>query len=278
MGGSISSLNTGICSVTTNITAEGCTAEVDMHALVIPGKVQGYQSAVYVNRCTFTGSNGFMLWGGHGAVYNCYGACLSTAILAAGGAAIQVYGTAPSGARSGIIDESGAAGGTPPAGEEPIVENTLTLTATKTGTYSGGSWMSGAAVRQGYTTANGRMRGGIWFDLSSLSGKTIKKMELRIRRVEGYGKGGNVQVKIYGTDSQALTGQPAIKGTAVEKSMAQGQVKTFNVTSLKAYSGFVLYADDTSVMSGKTYSDNYARFTGTGGGAETIPQLTVTYE
>ena len=218
-----------------------------------------------------------MLWGGYGAIYNWYGACTSTAVLAAGGAVIEINGTAPSGTRKGMIDDGGASTGTPPAGDSPVVENTITLNAQSTGTYSGSAWWSDAAIRQGYTQANGRMRGGIWFDLTEVQGKTIKAATLRLRRVEGYGRGGEVDVRIYATDSQALSGQPTTTGSAVTGKMAQGQVKTFNVEGLMGHKGFVLYAEDTEVMSGRTYSKNYARFTGTGGGEATIPQLVVTY-
>ena len=166
----------------------------------------------------------------------------------------------------------------PPAVDVPdITAKTAEITAKATGTYSGGSWWSSdAAMRQGYTTANGTLRGAAIFNLSGVTG-TITKMTLRLKRVEGYGKGGDVAVKIYGTNITSLSGAPSKQGTAVTGSIGPGEVKTFNVTSLKGYKAFVLQADDTAVMDGKTYSTNFARFAGTGS-EKNAPMLTVTYE
>ena len=61
-----------------------------------------------------------------------------------------------------------------------------------------------------------------------------------------------------------------------------GKTRTFDlpatlVARLAAgpYKGIVLRADNTSVLSGKPYSSNYAQFDGTDG--DTVPKLTVTY-
>ena len=265
---------------------EGCTAQVALQELIFPNVLEARQSAVTVSKCTFTGTQGFYIYGGSGYMDHCYGSCSDSAVYAGGGGAISIYGSAPSGWKGGLLETSEMDAGDPPTGgtPDPVVSKTITAKATSTGTYDGvnGWWSSDAALRQGYVSANGRLRGGAWFDLSALpSGATITKLTLRLRRVEGYGKGSAVDVRIYGTTASAKSGDPAASGkissSYVSGSMEPGKTKTFDVTSLKAYTGFVLYAADTSVLSGKSYSTNYARFTGTGGGDDTIPMLTVTY-
>lgn len=272
-------IDSAVTAVTLNsLTIDGCTAEVCMHELVFPGRLTARQSATAVNRCTFTGNHGYHVYGGSGFMNACYGSCAYAAVAAMAGGAVQVYGTAPAGEKTGLVETANMSTDAP-GGNTPVTPTTLTVQAKTTGTYDGANgWWSGAAIRQGYTADNGRMRGGIWFDLSALpSGAVISKLTLRLRRVEGYGKGGAVNVKIYGTTSPAKSGAPAVEGSAVTGTIGSGKTKTFDVTSLKAYSGFVLYADDTAAVSGKKYSANYARFTGTGGGADTIPTLIATY-
>lgn len=287
IGGEISGLATGKTTVTlAGLRAEGCAAQIICHEAIFPTLLECRNTAMAVNRCTFTGTQGFYIYGGSGYMDHCYGSCSDSAVYAGGGGAISIYGSAPSGWKGGLLETSEMDEGDPPSGgtPDPEVSKTITAKATSSGTYDGvnGWWSSDAALRQGYVSGNGRLRGGVWFDLSALpSGATITKLTLRLRRVEGYGKGSAVDVRIYGTTAGARSGDPAANGKIssnyVSGTMEPGKTKTFDVTSLKAYTGFVLYAADTAVLSGKSYSTNFARFTGTGGGDDTIPLLTVTY-
>lgn len=263
------------------IRIENCSARTYLHHLIFQNDttnrgLSAFDANVSVNRCTFNGTAGFRLWGGSGAMYNCYGACTKAAD-ARGGGAMEIFGTAPSGTKTGMVDTSNMLAEAP-EGETPTdTTKTVEIVAKATGTYSGSAWWtSDAAARQGYTAANGTLRGAMIFDLSSVNG-TITKMTLRLKRAEGYGKGGNVDVKIYGTNITSLSGAPTRQGTAVTGTIGPGKVKTFDVTSLKAYKAFVLQADDSAVMDGKTYSTNFARFAGTGNEAN-APRLTVTYQ
>ena len=286
-GNAVSDAAAGKCTATIgDLRIEGCAAQVNISEIIFPRALEARQSAAALNRCTFKGADGFRLFGGHGYMENCYGSCSATAVYAGGGGAVQITGSAPSGTKAGLLETSGMDAGDPPSGgtPDPEVSKTITAKAKSSGTYDGvnGWWSSDAALRQGYVSGNGRLRGGVWFDLSALpSGATITKLTLRLRRVEGYGKGSAVDVRIYGTTASAKSGDPAASGkissSYVSGSMEPGKTKTFDVTALKAYTGFVLYAADTAVLSGKSYSTNYARFTGTGGGDDTIPLLTVTY-
>lgn len=286
-GNAVSDAAAGKCTATIgDLRIEGCAAQVNISEIIFPRALEARQSAAALNRCAFKGADGFRLFGGHGYMENCYGSCSATAVYAGGGGAVQITGSAPSGTKAGLLETSEMDAGDPPTGgmPDPVVSKTITAKATSSGTYDGvnGWWSSDAALRQGYVSGNGRLRGGVWFDLSALpSGATITKLTLRLRRVEGYGKGSAVDVRIYGTTASAKSGDPAASGkissSYVSGTIEPGKTKTFDVTSLKAYTGFVLYAADNAVLSGKSYSTNFARFTGTGGGDDTIPMLTVTY-
>ena len=264
------------------LKVENCAAEVIVKGLKLSGAILARHSHVTAICCGMYADTGMRAWGGSGGMVDCYGVC-TTIAEGAGGGAIEVYGVAPSGNTLGSVDTSRMtdrdSSGTPPSGGKSI-----SVYAQTTGTYdtNNGWWSSDRALRQGYTASNGRMRGGMWFDLSALpSGATITKLTLRLKRVAGFGKGAPVDIRIYGTTAEARAGDPAASGKIssafVTGSINQDVTKSFNITTLKAYSGFVLYATDTSLLSGKTYSTNYAKFTGTGGGDSTTPMLTVDY-
>ncbi len=208
-----------------------------------------------------------------------WGSC--TKAVQANCSQVKVTGPAPGGTYEGwLVDTTDAtiAG----SGSAPT-EVTRTLTANVTGTYTTYWWSSDRSVRQGYTLTGGRIRGGMWWDMTAIpSGATVSAMQLSLKRIAGYGKGEAVSVKAYGTGSSARSGQPGLTSSGYTLgTIGEGVTKTFDlpaalVTGLAAgtYKGIVLYADDTGVLSGKTYSTNYARFGGTDG---TPPKLAVTY-
>ena len=210
---------------------------------------------------------------------DCTGLC--TQAVRAKCAQVYVTGAAPSGTYEGWqIDRSTAT--ISGSGSAPTT-TTKTLTANSTGTYSSYWWAGDQSIRQGYTPSNNRIRGGMWFDMSQTpSGATVSGMRLTLSRISGYGKSADVDVKAYATASDARNGAPALTAGSYELgTIGEGKTKTFDlpdalVTGLKSgtYKGIVLYADDTTVLSGKTYSSNYARFGGTDG---TAPKLAVTY-
>lgn len=142
-----------------------------------------------------------------------------------------------------------------------------TFNPSATGTYTTYWWNIDSDIRQGYTKSNGRIKGGIFYAISGV-GSNVASAILRLTRLKGYGKGSAVQVKVYGTTSTGKSGNPALSTEGyVLGTIDNGQTADFALPAALAaglgngtYKGIILYADDTSAMSGKTYSSNYARF------------------
>lgn len=152
-----------------------------------------------------------------------------------------------------------------------------TFNPSATGTYTTYWWSGDSDIRQGYTKSNGRIKGGIFYAVSGVSG-TVKSAILKLTRLKNYGKGSAVQVKVYGTTSAGKSGNPALSTEGyVLGNVDEGQTADFALPEALAiglgngtYKGIILYADDTTVLHGKTYSTNYARFT-------TAAPLTITW-
>lgn len=152
-----------------------------------------------------------------------------------------------------------------------------TFNPSATGTYTTYWWSGDSDIRQGYTKSNGRIKGGIFYAVSGVSG-TVKSAILKLTRLKNYGKGSAVQVKVYGTTSAGKSGGPALSTDGyLLGTIDGGQTADFALPEALAtglgngtYKGIVLYADDTTVLHGKTYSTNYARFT-------TAAPLTITW-
>ena len=153
----------------------------------------------------------------------------------------------------------------------------VTFNPSATGTYTTYWWSGDSDIRQGYTKSNGRIKGGIFYAVSGVSG-TVKSAILKLTRLKNYGKGSAVQVKVYGTTSAGKSGNPALSTEGyVLGTIDGGQTADFALPEALAtglgngtYKGIILYADDTTVLHGKTYSTNYARFT-------TAAPLTITW-
>lgn len=145
--------------------------------------------------------------------------------------------------------------------------SSATFNPSATGTYTT-HWLNiDSDIRQGYTKSNGRIKGGIFYAVSGVSG-TVKSAILKLTRLKNYGKGSAVQVKVYGTTSTGKSGNPALSTEGyVLGNVDEGQTADFALPEALAtglgngtYKGIILYADDTSVMGKKDYSTNYARF------------------
>lgn len=172
-------------------------------------------------------------------------------------------------------------GATPPA-----AVTTTSFAASTTGTYyPSGHWMNDNTIRQGHegTGSNARKDYGcMWFAASALSGKTIKSATLTIKRISGKGRSGSVALKLWTTTLTGKSGKPTDSLVSLGEigTIANGETATFNVpvsaiSVIAAGGGLVLYTEETSNASGKTYSQNYAHFEGVDGAA---PVLTVTYQ
>lgn len=187
------------------------------------------------------------------------------------GAVITNSGSRPSGSLSGMnfLAAPGDLLTVPiDTGSGVVVPTTgsATFNPSATGTYTTYWWNIDSDIRQGYTKSNGRIKGGIFYTVSGVSG-TVKSAILKLTRMKNYGKGAPVQVKVYGTTAAGKSGNPALSTEGyVLGTIDGGQTAEFALPAALAsglgngtYKGIVLYADDTGAMSGKNYSSNYAR-------------------
>ena len=163
---------------------------------------------------------------------------------------------------------------------------TESYTASVTGTYyPSGHWINDNTIRQGHegTGSNGRKDYGcMWFNASTLAGKTIKSATLTIKRISGKGRSSSVTLKLWTTTLTGKSGKPtdSLVNLGEIGKIANGETETFNVPTsainvIASGGGLVLYTEETTNKTGKTYSENYAHFEGVGGSA---PVLTVTYQ
>lgn len=163
---------------------------------------------------------------------------------------------------------------------------TASYTANVTGTYyPSGHWINDNTIRQGHegTGSNGRKDYGcMWFNAGALAGKTIKSATLTIKRISGKGRSSSVALKLWTTTLTGKSGKPtdSLVNLGEIGKIANGETATFNVPTsaisvIAAGGGLVLYTEETTNKTGKTYSENYAHFEGVGGAA---PVLTVTYQ
>ena len=209
------------------------------------------------------------------------------------GATLRVAGSRPSGL---------CAGGNPsfllPADPSTITVNTgsatptetpvtaVSYTANVTGTYyPSGHWINDNTIRQGHEGTGSSARrdyGCMWFAASALSGKTIKSATLTIKRISGKGRSSSVALKLWTTTLTGKSGKPTDSLVSLGEigKIANGETATFNVPTsainvIASGGGLVLYTEETTNKTGKTYSENYAHFEGVGGSA---PVLTVTYQ
>ena len=257
------------------------SARINIARIISPSNMVIRSSGVALSESEIYGAVGVLADMAQVRMHNNTGSC--TQAVKSICSQVQVTGTAPGGTYGGwLIDTTSASIGS--SGTAPTT-TTITLTANSTGTYGPSSWWTiDRSVRQGYTTSNRSLRGGIWFNFSSIpSGATITALRLTLKRTYGYGISAGVNIRAYGTSSNARDGQPALTSGPYDLGTAAtwGNTKTHDlpaglVTAIANSSckGIVLNVADSSVISGKDYSENYARFDGTDG---TAPKLIVTY-
>ena len=253
------------------VSLSGCIAEgystaakgyfIDQGSIVTMGSCEVYNCGTGVNAD----------WGTKADVVNLKGTTTQYAYQLFG-AVITNTGSRPSGGLTGMNYISAPGDLTTVAvdtGSGVVVPTTgsATFNPSATGTYTTYWWNIDSDIRQGYTKSNGRIKGGIFYAVSGVGGNVASAI-LRLTRLKGYGKGSAVQVKVYGTTSSGKSGNPALSTEGyVLGNIDNGQTADFALPAALAaglgngtYKGIILYADDTSAMSGKTYSSNYARF------------------
>ena len=175
----------------------------------------------------------------------------------------------------------------------PSTTTTTTFAATTSKTVYGSSVWPGSVrsetseTWQGYTTGMKYQATELWFNgLSALFEKTILSAKLRFRRVPGIGKGDDVNVvAYYGTRAYNSNGTPNDRvslgniGTlGNDGAMHEFTIPVAAINALVLHpttTCLALNPGDSTVMSGKSYSSNYAKFSGVGSGY--TPELVVTY-
>lgn len=182
------------------------------------------------------------------------------------GASVKMYGLIPAG------DFLEVWGGTVTAidtvtGLGGVVEDATTATVSATVGYYGtkNHWNAGE-LYQGYSDGKGKIYGCMRFELPS-GISNIKSATLGLHRYKSAGKGSEVDVYVYGS-STAFGERPDLGEQYVSKvdAAAPGATVSFDVTeAVKALangsiSQLVLYTGESSTMSGKVYSSQYAMF------------------
>lgn len=261
------------------LTVKGCKAHARLFRLTLPNRTDVADSDVTVHRCELYGATGLNVDASRVMMRDNTGSCTQAVFSRC--SQVVVEGTAPGGTYDGkTIDTTGAT--ISGSGTAPTTQ-TKTLTSNLTGSYVSSGWISDNRIRQGYTSSRGRHRGYMRFDMSQIpTGATITGLKLTLKRDSSFGVSSGVTIKAYGSTTNAKSGAPALSSSGyVIGSLAWGKSGTFDLPAgivsgfaSGSYKAIVLYSDDTSVIDGRTYSDNFAGFDGTDA---TAPKLAVTY-
>jgi len=162
---------------------------------------------------------------------------------------------------------------------------TAVVTANASGTWNGSGWMSGEnGMRQGVyrTTA---YAGGMWFDSTPLTGKTVRSASLRLTRRAGVGRSGPVTLTLYGISTAGKNGNPrnGAVNYGVIGAIGNGETAEFALPTAAAQAladgtatGFMLDAGSESLLSSRLYSAGYALIEGAD--ADTPPALTAAWQ
>lgn len=200
-------------------------------------------------------------YGGNAWVYNCKGLGTSYGLYATGGD-VTGYGTAPDGThlgeRGGTVSahSKDAGSATPPAPPE----TTTTWSATSADSWRdnfGGQWYGQNEVVQGQWSSYGIYRG-LWFFgsgvASTLAGKTIKSMRLKVTRKSAGGSSGAVTIYFRPHNYASKPGgQPSFPSTYTTATFKWGESKWITIPSSfytyftnSSYDGIGIYVNSTS--------------------------------
>lgn len=248
------------------------------------GKIRAVGTALNGKTCGLAEYGGWLLLG------NTKGAGTTYSADANNGGIITLYGTCPTGSKhratGGILqdDSSGTSGG---GGATPTSTATVSPALTTTRTYqSGGSgWLTNTDTIQQGLNAGYQHFAVIQFATTGWAGKTIASGALTIHRLSG-GKGGPITVKLMTTSSAPGSGTPTGTYTnhGVIGAIDRGETATFSIPAAALQeiasgtrTSLMLY-DNGSAWGGRTFSENYAMFSGSGDATSAYrPKLSVTY-
>ncbi|MBE5799346.1 MAG: hypothetical protein E7321_05275 [Clostridiales bacterium] len=249
--------------------------------------LQALESQAEANGCTFNGGYAGVFATTNSRVFlqSCKGEQNKYGIYARNNASVGVLTSRPNGdtgvycrADSVVRGASDAGSGSDSAVVTPTVTTTAALTLTASRTHDGGGWYSGTnVIAQGKTSDGGNYKGCMWFDVSAISGKTIKAATLTLYRNAGVGSGNNVTVRI-GTMSNTgpsggvatVTANDVVVGTVGQKEWLSVSTAEIVAAVQQMASGAAkgLYIWGPAAA--------YANFAGYG--SANAPGLTVTYQ
>lgn len=266
--------------IVSGLSVDGCSAEVILYDIAVLGApIKVRRSSITLNRVGLFNQNGsgVMLWESNAIMAHTCGSCVDA--VQAFASNCHIHRTYPAGTMSPVCDMSESGVIHSPTAPLPRNQHVIDIYATSTGSRVGGQW-TGASLRQGFTGGDKNV-GFALFDMSAIpSGAAVQNVKLRLRRIAGYGTSGAVNASVKGITASELTGNPTRYGGTITKSFKQDDIKKIDITSLylenPGFTGIALENSDSQVSARKT-SSGYSRFTGTGGGDDTRPMLTVTY-
>ena len=213
-----------------------------------------------------------------------------TNFLIANGALVHMSGTRPDGAF--VRDLQAITAPSDPTtltinygSATPIVPptTTSTLACTASGHYWN-AWESGNTIIQGRYD-NAVYAGCMWFNISAISGKTVRSATLTISRLQGYGTWDNTTLYLCGTTLTGKSGNPKTNAVTYGSigSLSEGSGGTFAIPVQAVQDladgtigGLMLYIASDTTNRGNIYSDNYSAYAGYGSG--NAPALTVVYD
>lgn len=285
----ISGLNLSYAGGDNPVTLQDCYSVVFSNCIfTVSRALNSWSNAFYANQshvefysCGFFGGYAglFVEKNAHAVVDSCYGSGNDYGIFARNNAQIGVvsswpYGAAGTYATADSVVRGATATSTGTAPSTPTQTTTVELDCTDSRTYAGG-WYNSATPMVAQGVVNGTtFRGYMWFDFSSVRGKTIQRAAIRLYRKSGIGKNRAVDVYI-GAMNCAGPGNPISSRMNYGKITVAGPKEQIKVTipteMLQAiangsYNGLFVYSSS---------ADDYAAFDGFGEAHP--PALLVTY-
>ena len=235
--------------------------EIDSGSLVMKNCMMTAQNGVVAER------HARITWIGADNSLTSVGSCGTDAFRATLGAEIKLNGMLPTGMLTqdlgGMITAINTSVGGGMSGAEQ--GETVTL-AGSIGYYGTANGWHGGEMYQGYSNGKGRIYGCMKFTLPA-DVSMIKSATLTIERNAYAGSGGNVNLAIYGSETE-YGSRPTLGNMYIQqnKAIGTGDKRSFDVTQAAQdmlagnVRQLVLYTGETAAASGKTYSAHYAKF------------------
>ena len=285
----ISGLNLSYAGGDNPVTLQDCYSVVFSNCIfTVSRALNSWSNAFYANQshvefysCGFFGGYAglFIEKNAHAVVDSCYGSGNDYGIFARNNAQIGVvtsrpYGAAGTYATADSVVRGATATSTGTAPSTPTQTTTVELDCTDSRTYAGG-WYNSSTPMVAQGVVNGTtFRGYMWFDFSSVRGKTIQRAAIRLYRKSSIGKNREVDVYIGAMNcagpgntisSMMNYGKITVAGPK-EQIKASIPTEMLQAIANGTYNGVFVHSQ---------YADDYAAFDGVGEAHP--PALLVTY-